>query len=239
MGKASSEKLSVRTTSWQAPLRTDFGKNDPISASLGSIFTFSSRPCGDCKSRNELMRAATSSSESTSRARHIRRSVPTRLVTTGMREPFGRSNSNAGPAAFTARSEISVISRTGSTSSEMRRSSSCFSSLWMKSRRSLCATSAPCFWRCHFSMEGRRGENRVEVRGESQRHHRSTQMNTDKGERFTQCKRRNDGGKSETATDFTAEEQRRAGEVLFCADWDGLGDLRFGLAGIGRGWLSD
>ena len=30
----------MRTTSWHAPLRTVFGKNDPSSASFGSIFIF-------------------------------------------------------------------------------------------------------------------------------------------------------------------------------------------------------
>ena len=90
IGKSNSEKPSVRTTSWQSPLRTVFGKNDPISASFGSIFTFSRIPCGDCISRNEEMRAATSSSESTSSARFIRRSLPSRFVTTGIFDPFGR-----------------------------------------------------------------------------------------------------------------------------------------------------
>ena len=49
-------------------------------------------------------------------------------MSTGMRLPLGFSNSSAGPPFFTARSANSVISRTGSTSNEMRFSSFFFSS---------------------------------------------------------------------------------------------------------------
>src|SRR5277367_5202990 len=143
MGNSCNENPSVFTTSWHSPLRTVFGKNDPISASFGSIFTFSKNPCGDCMSINECTRSAISSSESTSSARHMRFKVPTTLVTTGTREPFGLSNSSAGPPAFTVRSEISVISYTGSTSISILRNSSFFSSVLMKSRKSRYATSPP------------------------------------------------------------------------------------------------
>ena len=44
-------------TSLHGPVFTDFGKNEPSSASFGSILILSSRPCGDCMSRNPRMRA--------------------------------------------------------------------------------------------------------------------------------------------------------------------------------------
>ena len=46
-----------------------FGKNEPSSASFGSILILSSKPCGACMSRNPRMRSATSSTRSTSSAR--------------------------------------------------------------------------------------------------------------------------------------------------------------------------
>ena len=56
-------------------------------------------------------------------ARHIRRSVPNWLISTGMREPRTLRNSSAGPPAFIVRSAISVISRCGSTSAVISASS--------------------------------------------------------------------------------------------------------------------
>ena len=61
-GKPSSEKLSRRMTSLHGPVETVLGKNFPISASMGSIFTLSRKPCGDFTSMNWRMRSATSSS---------------------------------------------------------------------------------------------------------------------------------------------------------------------------------
>src|ERR1039458_9509096 len=46
MGYSFSENFSWRITSLQAPSDTAFGKNAPISASLGSILSFPSRPSG-------------------------------------------------------------------------------------------------------------------------------------------------------------------------------------------------
>ena len=46
----------------------------------------------------------------------MRRSLPSMLMSSGTRDPFGRSKSSAGPPARVTRSVISVISSTGSTS---------------------------------------------------------------------------------------------------------------------------
>ena len=80
--------------------------------------------------------AAASSSVSTPSARHMRRSVPNWLMRSGCCEPFGFSNRSAGPPALTTRSTISVISRSGSTSAVMRRSSPSRSRSAIHSRRS-------------------------------------------------------------------------------------------------------
>ena len=61
IGKSRSEKPSRRITSLHGPDFTVFGKNEPSSASFGSILILSSRPCGCCMSRNERMRSETSS----------------------------------------------------------------------------------------------------------------------------------------------------------------------------------
>src|SRR3989441_10973360 len=50
MGNQSSEKLSLRMTSLHGPVLTVFGKNFPISARMGSIFTLSRKPWGDLTS---------------------------------------------------------------------------------------------------------------------------------------------------------------------------------------------
>src|SRR4029079_17332564 len=76
-----------------------------------------------CRSRMSPSFAAASSSVSTPSARHMRRSEPNWLIRSGCDEPFGLSNRSAGPPDFTTRSVISVISRSGSASTEMRRSS--------------------------------------------------------------------------------------------------------------------
>src|SRR5229473_702412 len=60
-------------TSLHGPLFTLFGKNDPSSASFGSILTLSKNPCGVSIFRNPWMRSATSSSSFTSNASAIRR----------------------------------------------------------------------------------------------------------------------------------------------------------------------
>ena len=76
-------------------------------------------------SRNSAMRAATSSTESTSSAISMRRMLAKALMSTGTFEPLGFSNSSAGPPVLTERSANSVISRIGSTSKGMRFSSLC------------------------------------------------------------------------------------------------------------------
>ena len=126
----------VRTTSWQAPRETVFGRESAIDFSFFRPRTLSTRPCGGCISSTSSSLAATSSSRSTPNARHIRRSVPNWLISSGSREPFVRSNSSAGPPDFTVRSTISVISRSGSTSAETRTSSPSPSSRRIHSRRS-------------------------------------------------------------------------------------------------------
>src|ERR1700733_9699431 len=93
------------------------------------------------------MRCATDSTESTSSAISIRRILAKLLISTGMRLPLGFSNNNAGPLFLTDRSANSVISRYGSTSSEMRFRSFFFSSALMKSRRSLYAIQVLLFWK--------------------------------------------------------------------------------------------
>src|SRR5581483_469019 len=86
---------------------------------------------------------ATSSSFSTPNARDMRRSVPNWLMSRACSEPFGRSNRSAGPPAFTVRSTISVISRSGSTSAVTRTSSPSRSSSAIQSRRSFSIALAP------------------------------------------------------------------------------------------------
>src|SRR5229473_3273580 len=83
-------------TSLHGPLFTLFGKNDPSSASFGSILTLSKNPCGVSIFRNPWMRCATSSSSFTSNASAIRRTLPNALINKGYRDPFGFSNSSAG-----------------------------------------------------------------------------------------------------------------------------------------------
>src|SRR6185312_8992946 len=59
------------------------------------------------------------------------------LISSGWLEPFGLSNSSAGPPALTVRSTISVTSRCGSTSAETRTSSFSRSSSAIQARRSV------------------------------------------------------------------------------------------------------
>ena len=66
----------------------------------------------------------------------MRRSVPNWLMRSGCCEPFGFSKRSAGPPDFTTRSVISVISRSGSASAVMRRSSPSRSRSAIHSRRS-------------------------------------------------------------------------------------------------------
>src|SRR3954454_7114709 len=129
-----------RTISWQTPLPTVFGRESAMDLSFCKPRTFSISPLGGCISSTSATRCATSSSFSTPRARHIRRSVPNWLIRSGCFALFGRSKSSAGPPALTVRSTISVISRSGSTSAETRTSSPSRSSSAIHSRRSFAGT---------------------------------------------------------------------------------------------------
>jgi len=68
-----------------------FGKNDPSSASFGSIFTLSKNPCGVSIFRIPGFAQATSSNSFTSNASAIRRTLPNALISNGCRDPFGFS----------------------------------------------------------------------------------------------------------------------------------------------------
>ena len=125
-----------RKTSWHGAFETVFGSESATDFSLRSPLTFSRSPCGGCMSRMSPSLAAASSSVSTPSARHMRRSVPNWLIRSGCDEPFGFSNRSAGPPDLTTRSTISVISRSGSTSVAMRRSSPSRSRSAIHSRRS-------------------------------------------------------------------------------------------------------
>ncbi len=140
-------------TSLHAPVFTLFGKNDPSSASFGSILILSKSPCGVSIFKNPWMRSAISPSSSTSNASAIRRTLPNALISNGCRDPFGFSKSSAelspGGTGIPAcppsllrmtRCTTSVISRTGSTSARIRLSSPSFSSFWTNSRKSVYAT---------------------------------------------------------------------------------------------------
>ena len=133
-------------TSLHGPVARVLGKIFPISASMGSIFTLSSRPSGDLTLRNSWMRFAISSSEPTPSAICIRRSEPNWLIRTFAPGcPLTFSKSSAWPPAgrppvclaLETRSVISVISRTGSTSAETRFSSRLRSSSAIHSLRSV------------------------------------------------------------------------------------------------------
>ena len=101
-----------------------------------------SGPTGGCISSTSLTLRPTSSSCSTPNARHMRRSVPNWLISSGWLAPFGFSKRSAGPPALTVRSTISVISRSGSTSAVTRTSSPSRSRTAIQSRRSFMALSA-------------------------------------------------------------------------------------------------
>src|SRR6266850_5500919 len=138
-------------SSLQAPDFTLLGKNDPSSASLGSILILSKSPWGVSIFRKPRMRSATSSRSFTSNAKAIRRTLPKVLISKGTREPLGFSNSSAGPTLCGARSlslatrcATSVISSTGSTSVRIRFSSPSFSSSFTNSRKSAYATVLSC-----------------------------------------------------------------------------------------------
>ena len=125
-----------RTISWQMPFPTVFGRESAIDFELLQAADFLHQPARRLHLEHVGDLLATSSSRWTPNARHILRSVPNWLIRSGCSDPFGFSNSSAGPPAFTVRSTISVISRSGSTSAETRTSSPSRSSSAIQSRRS-------------------------------------------------------------------------------------------------------
>ena len=134
------------TISWHAPFETVFGTESATDFSFRRPRTFSMRPSGGCMSSTSPSFAAASSSFSTPKARHMRRSVPNWLMRSGCGDPFGCSKRSAGPPDLTTRSVISVISRSGSTSVEMCLSSPSRSRSAIHSRRSVSGATAVSLW---------------------------------------------------------------------------------------------
>ena len=89
-----------RTISWHGPFETVFGIESAIDLSVPSLRTLSTRPWGGCSSSTSSSLAATSSSRSTPNARHMRRSVPNWLISSGSFEPLTFSKRSAGPAGL-------------------------------------------------------------------------------------------------------------------------------------------
>ena len=120
-------------TSLQGPW-TPLGKNFPISASMGSIFTLSRKPCGDFTSMKARMRSATCV-ERIDFQSQVHAASGAELVDQDLRagmalDVFKKQGGAAGPSPaygsrpshtspLLTRSVISVISRTGSTSVRM------------------------------------------------------------------------------------------------------------------------
>ena len=99
-GKSRTLKFSRRITCLQGAslAATVRGKNRPTSASMGSIFSFSSRPSGLLICSRLSMRPATSSRLSTLSASFMRRSLPNWFIRTRLPGyPLTFSNSSAGP----------------------------------------------------------------------------------------------------------------------------------------------
>ena len=129
------------TTSWHGPSETVLARESASDLSLPSARSLSPMPCGGCSSSTEATLSPSSSSRSTPKARHIRRSVPNWLIRSGSDEPRTLRNSSAGPPALTTRSAISLISRWGSTSAVTSTSSPSRPSRSIHSRRSSQITS--------------------------------------------------------------------------------------------------
>src|SRR5437667_3738077 len=135
------------TISWHGAEARSLGAICITCMNTGRVFCHASfNPfggSGSLRNARSLPTSRSASTDSSPIASATRSGVPNRLPSTGMRgrpsapsKPFGLSNSNAGPAALSTRSQISVISRRGSTSTPMRLSSPRCSSWTRKSRRS-------------------------------------------------------------------------------------------------------
>ena len=124
------------TTSWQAPLRTLFGRESAIDLSCLQALDLRASPSGGCISRMSPTRSPTSSSDSTPNARHMRRSVPNWLMSSGTLASLRALEEQRRAAGLDERSTISVTSRCGSTSAATRTSSPSRSRSAIHSRRS-------------------------------------------------------------------------------------------------------
>ena len=93
----SASRSGSSTSSWQAPRGRVFGIESASRLSLPSPFTFSTSPCGGCISSTSSSLRATSSRLGSPKARHIRRSVPNWLMSSGRCEPLTFVKSSAGP----------------------------------------------------------------------------------------------------------------------------------------------
>ena len=147
MGRRSRSGCSS-TISWHGPFETVLARESASDLSLPSARILSPMPCGGWSSSTEATFSPSSSSRSTPKARHIRRSVPNWLIRSGSDEPRTLRKSSAGPPALTTRSAISLISRCGSTSAATSTSSPSRPSRSIHSRRSSQITSGRLDGRC-------------------------------------------------------------------------------------------
>ena len=120
----------MRMTSLHGPFETIFGKNEPISASFGSILSLPISPPACASPDTRTMRAAISSDRI-----HFQRDLHPAHAGERVDQhrnggSLGLLKQQRGTAGLHARSANSVISRTGSTSNGMR-----FSSFLLQSAR--------------------------------------------------------------------------------------------------------
>ncbi len=138
MGRRDRSTVS-QVASRQGALRTILGAISSTFLYLGRVLMASLIPLGGSgsfKKASSLPTSAKASVLSSPMPRATRLGVPNKLPSKGI-SLFGFSNNNAGPPARKVRSQISVISRFGSTSTDTRLSSLWLSNPSMKSRRSL------------------------------------------------------------------------------------------------------
>ena len=129
---------------------------------IGSDFQASRIPLGGSGAlRNASSRPISrrASVESAPIASATRRGVPNRFASTGMSWFAGYSNSSAGPAARSVRSQTSVISRYGSMGLVMRLSSPCGSRAARNERRSSYFIAGQAAVRDRRPIDRRRGGN--------------------------------------------------------------------------------
>ena len=90
----------VSTTSWHGPLRTDFGTRVGDRLELHQAADLVAEALRRLHLEHVAELLADSSSESTPKARHIRRSVPNWLISSGSCEPFGLLEEQRRPAGL-------------------------------------------------------------------------------------------------------------------------------------------